>query len=49
MAASLREEAHHRHDAGAVRLVHQPAAQVGRAHPSLLRQRHRWVSRVRTL
>lgn len=41
VAAGQREEAHHRHDAGPLRLVHQPPAQVGRPHPRLLRQGHR--------
>ena len=34
-----RAAAHHVHDAGAQRLVHQPPAQVGRPHPRLLSRR----------
>ncbi len=34
-----RPAAHHVHDAGAQRLVHQPPAQVGRPHPRVLPRR----------
>lgn len=41
VAAAKRQEAHHLHDSGPQRLVHQPAAQVGRPYPCLLRHRDR--------